>query len=295
VSRRLSARLSESGKLGDELYGIEQLDFLRALEERIESDWDGVKQDLEAFRQAAIGNGNVLLSHTGSAEQFASMEDAFSQFVTSLPEIEANEGVHSHAERVATEALIVPSEVNYVGKGVLLPVEGDRLTNAYSVVEKHLNRKFLWEEIRVKGGAYGSFASIGTSTGAFTAASYRDKNLLETLSVYDKIAEHLKTVELTPEELSGMIISAISDVDRHKLPPAKGGAALSRYLMNLDDDTRQTMRDEIFNTTIEDFRSLGELLSHFRDEGMVAVLGPAASAEILKDRFGDDTQTKQVL
>jgi hypothetical protein len=295
VSRRLGARLSESGRIGEELYGIGQLEFLRDLEQRIEDDWPSVQTDLEAFRQGALGKNNVLLSYTGSAEQYVRLQSTMGEFIDALPEVEKVEVDHSQAGAIAVEALVVPSEVNYVGKGVQLPVEGDRLTNAYSVTEKHLNRKFLWEEIRVKGGAYGSFAGVNTLTGAFTAVSYRDKNLFETLDVYDQIAEHLETVELTDEELGGLIISAISEIDSHKLPPAKGAAALSRYLMNLDDDTRQDMRNEVLNASIADFRSLGELLRRYKKEGMVAVLGPATSAQELQNRYGDEVEVKQVL
>jgi Zn-dependent M16 (insulinase) family peptidase len=295
VSRRLGARLSEAGRLGEQLYGVEQLEFLKDLEDRIKSDWAGVQQDLEDFRTAALGKDNVLLSFTGSTQQFSGLHQSLSDLVSETPEIVGVDTDHRVAEPVATEALVVPSEVNYVGKGISLPVSGDRLTNAYSVVEKYLNRKYLWDEVRVKGGAYGAFASLGTQTGSFTAASYRDKNLLETLEVFNRMAEHLKSVDISQEELDGMIISAISSIDTHKLPPAKGASALARYRSNLDDDTRQVMRDEIFAASIDDFRSLGELLSEFAANGMVSVLGPPASADALKQEFGDSVETKQVL
>ena len=140
----------------------------------------------------------------------------------------------------------------------------------------------------MQGGAYGAFSRFSHTSGVFTFLSYRDPNLLETLSVYDKAAEYLRTLSLGDDDLTKSIIGAIGALDAYQLPDAKGDTALARYLLGETDESRQQRRDEVLGTTAADFRRFADVLDAVQREGRVVVLGAAealAKANVERNDF----------
>jgi presequence protease len=171
------------------------------------------------------------------------------------------------------EALIIPASVNYVGKGANLYRVGFKPTGAAHVVTKYLRTTWLWDKVRVQGGAYGGLCSLDHRSGNFTFLSYRDPNLLETIDIYDQTPDFLKRTELNESELTRSIIGAIGDIDAYQLPDAKGYTSMQRYLAGEADDILQRRRDEILGARIADFRAFANALSELIDHGQVVVLG----------------------
>jgi Zn-dependent M16 (insulinase) family peptidase len=128
----------------------------------------------------------------------------------------------------------------------------------------------------VQGGAYGGSSSLDPQSGILTFLSYRDPNLLGTLDVYDGAAGYL-AAGVGEQDLVRSIIGVIGTIDAHRLPDAKGFAALIFHLMGETDETRQRRRDEVLGTTAADFRALGQALAEVARQGAVAVLGPEQS------------------
>ena len=170
-----------------------------------------------------------------------------------------------------------PAQVNYVGKGCNLLQSGYVNHGSASVITKFLNTTWLWDRVRVSGGAYGGFCGYDSLSGMYTCLSYRDPNLLATLDNYDAIPKFLKDVTLDEDALSKAIIGAIGAVDAHQLPPAKGYTSLLRHLLGLSDDLRQQRRDEILSTTAAHFREFGEALRSAQGGGRSVVVGSDAA------------------
>jgi Zn-dependent M16 (insulinase) family peptidase len=150
----------------------------------------------------------------------------------------------------------VPTQVNYVGKGANLYKAGYELHGSSYVINKLLGTTWLWDRVRVSGGAYGGFSDFDSHSGMFTYLSYRDPNLLKTLDNYDATVDFLRKLEIGKEELTKSIIGTIGDVDSYQLPDSKGYTALMRHLLNVTDEERQERRDQILGTTQKDFRDL---------------------------------------
>jgi Zn-dependent M16 (insulinase) family peptidase len=184
--------------------------------------------------------------------------------------------------------LSLPAQVNYVGKGANLYALGYQYDGSIHVITNHLRTSYLWDKIRVQGGAYGAFSRFNQQSGVFTFLSYRDPNLLETLDVYDKAPEFLRTLSLSDDDLTKSIIGAIGVMDAYQLPDAKGDTALARYLLGETDASRQKTRDEVLGTTAADFHRFADVLDAVRREGRVVVLGAAdalAKANAQQDDF----------
>jgi hypothetical protein len=127
-----------------------------------------------------------------------------------------------------------------------------------------LGTTWLWDRVRVSGGAYGGFSDFDSHSGMFTYLSYRDPNLLKTLDNYDATVDFLRDLEIGKEELTKSIIGTIGDVDSYQLPDAKGYTALMRHLLNVTDEERQERREQILGTTQKDFKNFADALETVR-------------------------------
>jgi len=171
------------------------------------------------------------------------------------------------------EALIIPAQVNYVAKGASLYDVGYELDGSIFAINSFLRTSWLWEQVRMKGGAYGAFSLFDYHTGVFDFVSYRDPNLVETLQAYDATAGFLQHVKLNRDEIVKSIIGAIGKMDAYQLPDAKGHTAMVRYLLGIDDAFRQRIRDQLLDTKVADFRAFGDALAELNKHGHIVVLG----------------------
>jgi Zn-dependent M16 (insulinase) family peptidase len=163
------------------------------------------------------------------------------------------------------------------------------------VVKKYLDTVYLWEKIRVQGGAYGCPSVYDLNTGVFAFASYRDPNLGRTLEAYDAASDFLKTAEISEDELRKCIIGTIGDVDIYMLPDAKGFASLVNYLVRYTDEKRQEHRDELLAASKSDFRSLARALRAARDSAVTTLLTSQTGAQTLPAALHEHAQEIQLL
>ena len=147
------------------------------------------------------------------------------------------------------EAFVVPSQVNYVTKGGKLDVSEAASLGAWSVVSRYLRNTWLWDEVRVVGGAYGGFCSFDSATETFQYASYRDPNLKSTLNAFEKSADFLRLARIDTNEVTKGIIGTISDMDTPRTPAARGHADMVHYLVGEKNENRQVWRDQVLSTT----------------------------------------------
>jgi Zn-dependent M16 (insulinase) family peptidase len=150
------------------------------------------------------------------------------------------------------------------------------------VITKYLRMTYLWDKLRVQGGAYGAFVLFDDRSGVLSFLSYRDPNLAATIENYDKAAAFLKGLDssrLSDNELTKAIIAAIGELDTYQLPDAKGYTSMMRYLTNRAEELRQKTRDEVLSTNGEDFIAFGEVLEKVAQSNAVAVLGSQNAIE----------------
>jgi presequence protease len=273
VNTRLRARFDPAGWAVEHMGGVSYLFFLRQLAQQIDTDWASVQRTLETIRDLLISGPNALCNITVDANSWQSIQPQVNDFLSGLPEKPVQFQNWQVPEMPKSEGLTIPSQVNYVGKGANLFDLGYELNGSSFVIDKQLNGAYLWENIRVKGGAYGGFATFDSHSGVFTYLSYRDPNLLQSLETYDRTSNYLKTLELDESELTKVIIGTIGDLDAYMLPDAKGFTSMRWYLLGTTTEERQKLRDEVLNTSVEDFHRFGEVLKKMADQGAVVVLG----------------------
>ena len=284
VDTRLRARFSEADWIDEQLGGISQLFFTRQLVDEIENDWPGLLAKLESLRHLLLNRSALFCNVTLDQANWQQVQPKLDAFIATLP---ANPVPLHHwppQPLPDNEGLTIPAQVNYVGKGANLYELGYKKHGSISVITNFLRTSWLWERVRVQGGAYGGMCLFDQDTGVLSFLSYRDPNLLSTLQNYDDTSTFLRELDLSDDEVTKSIIGAIGKMDAYQLPDAKGYSSMVRHLIGLTDERRQQHRDEILATTGADFKAFANILAEMNQSGNVVVLGSreaiaAANAE----------------
>lgn len=293
---RLKSHFSTAGWVEEQMGGVSNLFFVRQLAQQVQNDWPSVLEKLEAIRRLLVNRQSMLVNITLDAENWATFQPQLNDFLTQIPAAAPELHTWQPAPVIQHEGLTIPAQVNYVGKGANLYDLGYELSGVTNVVPKYLTMTYLWEKIRVTGGAYGGMCAFDAQSGTFAYMSYRDPNLLGSLDNYDGTPDFLRNLDLSQDELTGAIIGAISNLDQYQLPDAKGYTSMSRYLVGITDEERQQRRDEVLSTTAEDIRQFAEVLAPIVEKGHRVVLGSQQAIESAnKDRGPDFLSITKVL
>ena len=279
VNRRLRARFNEADWVAEQINGLDNLFFVRKLAEEIEKDWPSVLEKLETVRRLLINRNGMIVNVTLDAENMKAFEPQLASFIETLPSTDTSLHRYHTTRNTHHEGLTIPAQVNYVGKGANLYKLGYEPHGSVNVINNYLGTTWLWEKVRVQGGAYGGMSSFDTHSGVWTYLSYRDPNLLSTLDNYDATAKFLRGLDLSREELTKSIIGTIGDFDAYLLPDAKGYTSMVRYLTHYTNEERQRIREEVLGTSVDDFKSFARVLEEVARQGEVVVMGSAEAIE----------------
>ena len=269
---RVAAGLTPAGKLLDQLAGIDFYQFLCDLLVHFDERAESLIEKLEVVAKRVFTD-DVVLSFTGTQEDLVRMWEAGGTF-------DLEEGFAGRERELVVpepvpqnEAFIVPSDVCYVGAGTnraaIKAVPFDGTTN---IVTRVLSYDYLWNEVRVKGGAYGA-GFKATRTGTVMFYSFRDPNLDHTVEVYNGSGAWLVDFDPSEAELRGYIISAVAGFDAPLKPRALAQRQDNHYFASLPADYRARLRAEMLSTTIEDLRARGTALERLKEHEVVCVFG----------------------
>lgn len=312
---RMNSRYTVNGFLDEMLGGLTYLDFIKQLEKEVEEDWPSVLARFNKIRDTlldqATSRSGMIVNLTGDNKVMETVQPALHTFLSGLPGDAKgsslpdpystahpwSEAIKQKQPALIDEGFIVPTQVSYVGKGGRLFQPGEVVSGTTSVVSRFLRTGYLWDQVRVIGGAYGGFCRFDSKDGLFSFLSYRDPNLASTLDVYDAAAEELeRSAEMLSKDedaLATAIIGTVGDMDGARSPDQKGWISLNRWLMRESPEMRQQFRDEVLGTTAEDFKSFAERLKVMA-EPSVAVVSSKAAFEAAKEK-GKEMVVKEVM
>ncbi|THB64332.1 MAG: peptidase M16 [Desulfovibrio sp.] len=294
AASRLMSRMSAAGRMDDHMGGVAHLEYLRKLSDTVDTDWPKVEAALKALRSRLVLRSNTLINITSDYKTLRALDKDLDALAAALPkepkqDVElipgpvdwpgAGDFPDLSGQPPQREGLAIPAQVNYVGLGMDLAAQGFTYHGSMEAVIRYVRTGFLWDAVRVRGGAYGAMAFFDRMSGSMALVSYRDPHIRRTLQVFTKTAEHLATLSLDKDELEKSIIGAIGGLDAHLLPDAKGFVSMSRKLTGDSDEARQLLREELLGTTQDDFRRVGEALKAALDSSQVTVLGSRDALE----------------
>jgi len=279
VNMRLRSKYSLADWVNEHISGLSYLLFLRFLAQKVETDWSGVVRDLEHIKERLFNRQNMVFNVTADAETWKSTQPILDALVHKLPRRPLHPAKWLVDCQIGDEGVKIPAQVNYVGKAVDLYTQGYSFHPSSLVVARYLRMSWLWDKIRVQGGAYGAFSLLDRVSGVLSFLSYRDPNITNTLQVFDDTADYLTRASLAAAEVEKAVIGTIGDMDAYSLPDAKGFTSMLWYLTGETDIKRQQRREAILSTTAEDFQAFGQWLRELSTHGHVVVMGDEAALE----------------
>ena len=278
INSRLKAQYGTADWAAEQLGGLEYLFALQSLSETLDEDWPAIVTRLQGLRERLIGRGaGLVLNVTTDAADWPALAGPLREFVATLPTRAEQAHDWQPALGPRHEALTLPAQVNYVGKAANLYELGHELRGSDLVALHLLRTDYLWDRIRVRGGAYGGFCAFDRHSGTLSYLSYRDPHIEQTLDAYDGAAAYLRELPLTEDDVTRYIIGVIGQIDDYQLPDAKGFTALARELTGDAAPPRQQLRDEVLATTAADIRAFAAVLERAREAGSVVILGAEAA------------------
>ena len=288
IKARLQANLSSSGHLvaamrsmssfsryalyQDELKGIAFYRSICRIEKELSESPKSVSDKLAAIAKKLFARNRMLISFTGNNEAYGNAKPSLEKVITGFNKMSA---VGNQAEvhfNTAKEAFIDASQIQYVAKTGDFICEGYEYTGALRLLRIILSYDYLWINVRVKGGAYGCMNTFLRS-GESYFVSYRDPNLSDTLDVYDRIPEYIKSFSPDERDMTKYIIGTFSALDTPMNPEAKGSRSLSAYLEGITYEQIQKERNEILNAQPEDIRRLADLVEAVLKKDSICVIG----------------------
>lgn len=280
---RLAARYATSAALNEITGGLDYLDSVRGMIERLDREPEAFLADLETLRRAVLSRAGAVVECTAESRGLTLFTEKARALLDRLPEAPALPGDAADAPfppmaLPSGEAFVTPSRVNFVGKAANLKAAGWQPSGTASVIMRFLRMGYLWERVRVRGGAYGASCSLSRATGTLLFTSYRDPNVDGTLDAYDGVTDFLRAFTPDKAQLEQAIVGAVGDMDLYLLPSARGKRSLLRWLCGESDEERQKLREEMLSTTAGDFRDFAETLAPLK-AGDVCVIGGQAAEE----------------
>lgn len=288
IKARLQANLSSSGHLvaamrsmssfsryalyQDELKGIAFYRSICRIEKELFESPESVSDKLAAIAKKLFARNRMLISFTGNSEAYGNAKLSLEKVIAGFDKMSA---VGNQAEvhfNTAKEAFIDASQIQYVAKTGDFICEGYEYTGALRLLRIILSYDYLWINVRVKGGAYGCMNTFLRS-GESYFVSYRDPNLSDTLDVYDRIPEYIKSFSPDERDMTKYIIGTFSALDTPMNPEAKGSRSLSAYLEGITYEQIQKERNEILNAQPEDIRRLADLVEAVLKKDSICVIG----------------------
>ena len=276
---------SPMSKFKDDTDGI---GFYEAVK-KIEEDFDGQKEtlirNLKEIARRIFRADNLMISYTSSEEGIEPMTKAFAAVKDSLytgGEI-PDEACILHC-RKRNEGFKTSSKVQYVARVGNFIDGGQKYSGTLQILKVILGYDYLWQNIRVKGGAYGCMSNFNRIGDAYLI-SYRDPNLERTMEVYEGVVDYLKNFNVSDRDMNKFIIGTMSSLDRPMNPAAKGARSMNLYMNRVSEEMLRSERGQILDARQEDIRALADVVKAMLDQKLLCVIGSEEKIEEQRGMF----------
>lgn len=282
--QRMQSYYSQSARLFEEFGGIEFYKFITDLDENFEKRFEGLQEKLTEITKKVFLESKPIISITGDRKIKEKTLEVLKPYIDSLKKPDENKKIYTFKTEVLNEGFLTSGKVQYVSQGYNIRALGYEYHGSLLVLKSLLAKDYLWNKVRVQGGAYGAFFSV-SRTGELYLGSYRDPKLKKTLEAYALVPDYLKNLELSQRELEKYIIGTISGKDIPLSTQIKGEVADNLYFAGLTNEAIQKERDEILGTTLKELKSYAKMITEVLNKNIICVLGSEETITENKELF----------
>ncbi|WP_291634439.1 insulinase family protein [Clostridium sp.] len=283
---RLTSYFSPASAYIESTTGISFYKFINEIEKDFDKKSEEIIGNLKKVAELIFNKNNLIISVTGEEDIYTAFAGELPKIMNILGENKLPDAEYNFNLNKNNEGLLTSSDVQYVAKGYNFIKQGYSYSGKMLVLKTIASLDYLWNRVRVQGGAYGAFANLARS-GNVVFVSYRDPNVKETLNAYDGICDYIGNFEASKREMTKYIIGTISELDSPLTPSMKGERATAFYIRGITEAQRQVERDEVLSTNAEDIKSFKPLLDDVIKGNYFCVLGNETKLKENKDIFID--------
>ncbi len=263
---------SPSAVVREQLSGVDFYLFLRDLLDHFDERVDGLRTKLAELAERIFVADGCMASFTGSDEDFDAYWDAAGNLGLGAGDGAGRDALVVPAPCDRHEAFVIPSDICFAARACDPRRLGLDVTGAWAVAANALSYDYLWNEIRVKGGAYGcGFRAAGERQTAFY--TYRDPAIDPSIERVERAGAWLGSFEPDEAAFEGFIVSCVSGMDAPVKPYALTKRRNTTYLAGLDPHAREERRAQMLATTPGELRSLGTDVTRIAAESPTCVFG----------------------
>ena len=282
---RAQSYASPAAKLKDMTNGIAFYETVSDIEEHFEEEKEKLSEKLIDLSKKLFCGDNMMLSYTAAREGLEGLEEMVEKLKNSLHTRTAEEDKRCviHCEK-KNEGFKTASKVQYVAKAGNFIDQGVAYTGALQILKVIMSYDYLWQNIRVKGGAYGCMSNFNR-IGEGYFVSYRDPNLKRTLDVYDGVVDYLKNFTVSERDMTKYIIGTMSGIDQPMTPASKGERSMNLYMNKVSAEMIREERNQILDAEQDDIRALYKVAEAVLQADQMCVIGGEDKIEEEKELF----------
>ena len=281
---RAQSYASPAAKLKDMTNGIAFYETVSYLEEHFEEEKEKLSEKLIDLSKKLFRGDNMMLSYTAAKEGLEDLEIMVEKLKNSLhTQVSEESRCVIHCEK-KNEGFKTASKVQYVAKAGNFIDQGVAYTGALQILKVIMSYDYLWQNIRVKGGAYGGMSNFNR-IGEGYFVSYRDPNLKRTLDVYEGVVDYLKNFTVSERDMTKYIIGTMSGIDQPMTPASKGDRSMNLYMNKVSAEMIREERNQILDAGQDDIRALYKVAEAVLRADQMCVIGGEDKIEEEKELF----------
>lgn len=282
---RAMSYYSPSGYFNDAVGGVELYRLIADLECNFKERVGSLREKLAELIKTVFVTERLIVSETVEASAKDALAPELEKLKAALPEkaTHPKESLDIRCEK-KNEGFKDAAQIQYVSRSGNFKKAGFAYTGALRILKVIMNYDYLWQNIRVQGGAYGCMSGFSRNGDSYFS-SYRDPNLRKTNDIFDGIPAYLHDFDVDERDMTKFIIGTVSALDVPLTPSAKGIRSMSAYLSGVTDADAQRERDEVLQATPEDIRALEPLVKSVLADDCLCVIGNEDTLEKNEDLF----------
>lgn len=265
--RRATAYVNTESAIKEYYSGYEAHRSLKELELRFDEEFKSLAARLDSLAKRIFTRERLTVSITGAPDK---------NFAKSIIEsIKPGEKITPVCNitplGIRREGIIIPAQSAYAELAANLYNFGERSCGSLNVARSLLSYGYLWNAVRVQGGAYG-VGLIVRNNGNIGFYSYRDPSPERTIGCYRNASKFLREFAQSGEDISKFIIGAVGDASPLKTPKLKGVVAASHYLRGITYEDECRARREMLATDADELMRIADVIDRICEQNAVCVI-----------------------
>ena len=276
AARRVLSNYAASSYIEEKVNGYDYYLFVKEILKDFDERSGALLKSWAELAGKIFTSARLLVGETSTERH-----DALERFSTELPAgTEVPEYMEiSLAGEAKKEAILIPAGISFAALGGNMLKYDVTCGGRFQVLMQILSYGYLWDKIRVHGGAYGCGFSAGL-TGNMVFTSYRDPNPMNSLKVYAESGDFIRDFAEGGESLDNYIISSIAGMDGLLTSAKKGFRQELSYIRGSSYDDLYEIRQQMLGLKMDELSELSDLFDQVGHDASICVVGNKEALEL---------------